>query len=95
MKGTPARVVRAYEEWFSGYAENPSDYLKRTFDEVAGYDEVVVLRDITFEFIASITSRPSSAGLTSATYRANALLEFRSLQDLSMFSRSVFRSKKR
>jgi len=49
MKGTPARVVRAYEEWFSGYAENPSDYLKRTFDEVAGYDEVVVLRDITFE----------------------------------------------
>jgi GTP cyclohydrolase IA len=49
MKGTPARVVRAYEEWFSGYAESPSDYLKRTFDEVAGYDEVVVLRDISFE----------------------------------------------
>ena len=49
MKGTPARVVRAYEEWFSGYSENPSDYLKRTFDEIAGYDEVVVLRDIPFE----------------------------------------------
>jgi GTP cyclohydrolase I len=49
MKGTPARVVKAYEEWFSGYSENPNDYLKRTFDEVAGYDEVVVLRDITFE----------------------------------------------
>jgi GTP cyclohydrolase IA len=48
MKGTPARVVRAYEEWFSGYSENPSDYLKRTFDEIAGYDEVVVLRDIPF-----------------------------------------------
>ena len=49
MKGTPARVVRAYEEWFSGYSENPSDYLKRTFDEIAGYDEVVVLHDIPFE----------------------------------------------
>ncbi len=49
MRSTPARVVRAYEEWFSGYAENPRDYLSRTFDEVAGYDEIVVLRDVSFE----------------------------------------------
>ena len=49
LLGTPARVVRAYEEWFSGYAEDPRDYLSRTFDEVAGYDEIVVLRDISFE----------------------------------------------
>src|SRR4029079_2454777 len=49
MLGTPARVVRAYEEWFSGYAQDPRDYLSRTFDEVAGYDEMVVLRDISFE----------------------------------------------
>src|ERR1044071_1958522 len=49
MLGTPARVVRAYEEWFSGYAEDPRDYLNRTFDEVAGYDEIVMLRDISFE----------------------------------------------
>jgi GTP cyclohydrolase IA len=49
MRGTPARVVRAYEEWFSGYAEDPRDYLSRTFEEVAGYDEIVVLRDIAFE----------------------------------------------
>lgn len=49
MRGTPARVARAYEEWFSGYAEDPRDYLKRTFEEIAGYDEVVVLRDISFE----------------------------------------------
>jgi GTP cyclohydrolase I len=49
MVGTPARVVRAYEEWFSGYAQDPREYLSRTFDEVAGYDEVVVLRDISFE----------------------------------------------
>jgi GTP cyclohydrolase I len=49
LLGTPARVVRAYEEWFSGYAEEPRDYLGRTFNEVAGYDEIVVLRDIPFE----------------------------------------------
>ena len=49
MLGTPARVARAYEEWFSGYAEDPRDYLSRTFEEVAGYDEIVVLRDIAFE----------------------------------------------
>lgn len=49
MKATPARVVRAYEEWFAGYADDPRDYLNRTFEEVAGYDEVVVLRDIPFE----------------------------------------------
>jgi GTP cyclohydrolase I len=49
LLGTPSRVVRAYEEWFSGYTEEPRDYLSRTFDEVAGYDEIVVLRDIAFE----------------------------------------------
>ena len=49
MRGTPARVARAYEEWFAGYAEDPRDYLNRTFEEIAGYDEVVVLRDISFE----------------------------------------------
>jgi GTP cyclohydrolase I len=49
LRGTPARAVRAYEEWFAGYDEEPSDYLKRTFEEVAGYDEIVVLRDVRFE----------------------------------------------
>ncbi len=49
LRGTPARAVRAYEEWFAGYDEDPRDYLKRTFEEVAGYDEIVVLRDIRFE----------------------------------------------
>src|SRR5215470_17725746 len=48
LVGTPARVVRAYEEWFSGYAEEPRDYLKRTFEQVGGYDEIVLLRDISF-----------------------------------------------
>jgi GTP cyclohydrolase I len=49
LLATPARVVRAYEEWFAGYKDNPRDYLKRTFEETGGYDEVVVLRDIRFE----------------------------------------------
>jgi len=49
LLATPARVVRAYEEWFAGYNDNPRDYLKRTFEETGGYDEVVVLRDIRFE----------------------------------------------
>ena len=49
LRGTPARAVRAYEEWFAGYNEDPRDYLKRTFEEVAGYDEIVLLRDIRFE----------------------------------------------
>jgi GTP cyclohydrolase I len=49
LSGTPARVVRAYEEWFSGYTQDPKEYLSRTFDEVAGYDEIVALRDIPFE----------------------------------------------
>jgi GTP cyclohydrolase I len=48
LKGTPGRVVRAYKEWFSGYDEDPSDYLRRTFEEVGGYDEMVLLRDIRF-----------------------------------------------
>jgi GTP cyclohydrolase I len=49
LHATPGRVVRAYEEWFSGYNDDPREYLKRTFEETGGYDEVVVLRDIRFE----------------------------------------------
>jgi GTP cyclohydrolase IA len=49
LRATPARVVRAYEEWFAGYNDDPNAYLKRTFHETGGYDEVVVLRDIRFE----------------------------------------------
>jgi len=49
LRETPARVARAYEEWFGGYNEDPEEYLKRTFEEVEGYDEMIVLRDIRFE----------------------------------------------
>jgi GTP cyclohydrolase IA len=49
LSDTPARVVRAYEEWFGGYDQDPAEMLKRTFEEVGGYDEMVVLRDIPFQ----------------------------------------------
>jgi len=45
---TPGRVVRAFEEYFSGYLEDPAAHLSRTFEEVGGYDEVVLLKDIPF-----------------------------------------------
>ncbi len=45
---TPKRVVKAYGEFFAGYEKNPADILSTTFEEVAGYDEMIVLRDIEF-----------------------------------------------
>ncbi|MGO2958397.1 MAG: GTP cyclohydrolase I FolE [Acetobacter sp.] len=49
LQDTPARVVRAYEEFFEGYNTDPHTLLQRTFSEVEGYDEIVLLRDIRFE----------------------------------------------
>jgi GTP cyclohydrolase I len=49
LKDTPDRVVRAYEEFFSGYEADPMDILKRTFEETDGYDGMVMLRDIRME----------------------------------------------
>ena len=49
LRDTPRRVARAYREWFSGYAQDPTAFLQRTFEEVAGYDEIIVLRQIPFE----------------------------------------------
>jgi GTP cyclohydrolase I len=46
---TPARVAKAFEEWFSGYDQDPEEYLTRTFEEIEGYDDMVILRDIRFE----------------------------------------------
>jgi GTP cyclohydrolase I len=46
---TPARVARAWKEYASGYAEDPSHHLSRTFEEVGGYDEIVLLKDIPFQ----------------------------------------------
>ncbi|MGQ0675102.1 MAG: GTP cyclohydrolase I FolE [Rhodospirillales bacterium] len=49
LRDTPARVVRSYEEFYKGYAIDPTGVLRRTFAEVGGYDEMVVLKDIRFE----------------------------------------------
>jgi GTP cyclohydrolase IA len=49
LRETPARVARAFEDWFSGYGEDPEEYLERTFEEVDGYDDMIVLKDIRFE----------------------------------------------
>src|SRR5690349_19786151 len=49
LRGTPARVVRSYEEFFNGYDTDPVELLQRTFEETEGYDEMVVLKDIRFE----------------------------------------------
>ena len=46
---TPSRVTKAFEEWFRGYAEDPEDMLKKTFEETEGYDEMIILRGIPFE----------------------------------------------
>ena len=46
---TPSRVARAFEEFFSGYAQDPAEILRKTFEEIEGYDEMITLRGIPFE----------------------------------------------
>jgi GTP cyclohydrolase IA len=46
---TPGRVVEAYDEWLRGYNEDPHDFLSKTFEDVKGYDDIVMLRDIDVE----------------------------------------------
>ena len=96
LLGTPGRVVRAYEEWFAGYFEDPREYLKRTFEEVGGYDEIVLLRDIEFEshcehHMAPIIGRVHIL----AIFPAIALLESRSSLALSTSMQSVFKFRKK
>ena len=49
LRDTPERVVQAYQEWFTGYGEDPVSTLRQTFEETNGYDEMIVLRDIRVE----------------------------------------------
>src|SRR5689334_2437230 len=49
LSETPRRVIEAFEEWFSGYAEDPDQLLAKTFEDVEGYDDIVMLRDIEVE----------------------------------------------
>ena len=48
LKETPRRVTKAFEEFFSGYTESPEDYLSKTFEDVQGYEDIVMLKNITF-----------------------------------------------
>lgn len=68
LRDTPARVTRAWKEYCNGYEIDPATYLSRTFDEVGGYDEIVLLRDIPFQshcehHLAPITGTASIAYL--------------------------------
>lgn len=49
LRETPERVARAYGEWFAGYGMDPGAHLAKTFEEVSGYDEMVILRNVRFE----------------------------------------------
>ncbi len=49
LRETPSRVASAFEEWFSGYGIDPAEYLSKTFEEINGYDEMVILRNVRFE----------------------------------------------
>ena len=48
LKETPKRVIKAFEEFFSGYKESPEDFLSKTFEDVQGYEDIVMLKDIAF-----------------------------------------------
>jgi GTP cyclohydrolase IA len=68
LAGTPERVARAWREYCSGYSEDPAAHLARTFSEVGGYDEIVLLKDIPFHshcehHLAPITGKASIAYL--------------------------------
>ena len=58
---TPARVARAFEEFFAGYGQDPALILEKTFEEIEGYDEMIVLRGIRFESHCEHPWRPRAA----------------------------------
>jgi GTP cyclohydrolase I len=90
---TPKRVVNAYRDWFSGYSIDPSEYLRRTFEEVEGYDEMVVLRDIAFESFCEHHMAPI-IGHMSATYPPTAWSESASWPAWSTASRAASKCKR-
>ena len=73
---TPARLARAFKEYFSGYAIDPAQMLSTTFEETDGYDEMIVLRGIPFESHCEHHVARSSAALGSPMYRPGAWSAF-------------------
>jgi len=60
---TPARLARSFEEFFVGYAQDPVEILQKTFEEIEGYDEMIVLRGIRFESHCEHHMAPIIGGL--------------------------------
>ena len=92
---TPARVVRAYQQWFAGYHQDPAEHLRRTFEEVAGYDEMVVMRDIDFQSHCEHHMAPISGRVHSATCHATRWSAFPSWCAWCRCSRADCRRRKR
>jgi len=90
LQMTPARVVRAYEEWFAGYDENPGDILSRTFDEVGGYNDMVLLRDIPINSVCEHHMAPIHGVAHIAYLPANRVVGISKLARLAdAFSRRL------
>ena len=88
---TPARVVRSYEEFFAGYRENAAEMLARTFEEVEGYSDLVMLRNIRVE---SIILCLFLARRISPICQTSAWWEYRNLPESLISSQSVCRRRK-
>jgi len=91
---TPARVVRSYEEFFAGYLEDPVQILSRTFSEVDGYDEMIVMTDIRFESHCEHHMVPIIGKATLPTYPATGWWASPSLPAWSTSMPNVCRSRK-
>ena len=92
---TPARVARAFEEFFVGYAQDPVDILQKTFEEIEGYDEMIVLRGIRFESHCEHHRHPLSAKLGWLTCRAAVWLALVSSHGWSRSMQNVCKFRKR
>ena len=91
LRGTPARVVRAYEDWFSGYSDDPVEFLRRTFHEVDGYDEMAQYmhlreRRVCLEALAGLSAQGARGIITS---RPNYFSETEELQLFELLYRDI------
>ena len=91
---TPRRFIDAYKEFFKGYNEDGVDVLSKTFSEVGGYDDLVLLKDIQFNSFCEHHMIPFIGKLTLHIYHQIVSLEFQRLLDLLIYTRSVFKHKK-
>ena len=86
LREAPVRVTRAYEEWFVGYDENPEQMLRRTFGEVAGYDEMVICATFHLNYFANTIWLRSPGLFTSGICPTGAWSKSRSLRGSWMHS---------